>query len=122
MKREKECTGREGEGSVCNDGGRVFVVSEANGNCFRVWLRMCGVCHVLSCTYAHVCMYVCVCVCVSAVQRTVEVSQHSKYFCDFCGKYCVKRVAVGIWYVPTTHTLSRYPHLACTRLIRERES
>ena len=64
MKREKECTVREGEGRVCNDGGRVFVVSEANGNSFRVWLRMCGVCHVLSCTYAHVCMYVCVCVCV----------------------------------------------------------
>ncbi|KAK8702696.1 hypothetical protein V6N13_021037 [Hibiscus sabdariffa] len=26
-----------------------------------------------------------------------EVSQHSKYFCEFCGKYAVKRKAVGIW-------------------------
>ncbi|KAK8474014.1 hypothetical protein V6N11_066693 [Hibiscus sabdariffa] len=23
--------------------------------------------------------------------------QHSKYFCEFCGKYAVKRKAVGIW-------------------------
>ncbi|KAG6390485.1 hypothetical protein SASPL_148220 [Salvia splendens] len=27
----------------------------------------------------------------------MEVSQHSKYFCEFCGKYAVKRQAVGIW-------------------------
>ena len=27
----------------------------------------------------------------------MEVSQHSKYFCEFCGKYGVKRKAVGIW-------------------------
>jgi len=26
-----------------------------------------------------------------------EVSQHSKFFCDFCGKYGMKRQAVGIW-------------------------
>ncbi|URD87879.1 60S ribosomal protein L37a, partial [Musa troglodytarum] len=24
-------------------------------------------------------------------------SQHAKYFCEFCGKYAVKRKAVGIW-------------------------
>ncbi|KAJ6706055.1 60S RIBOSOMAL PROTEIN L37A-2 [Salix purpurea] len=27
----------------------------------------------------------------------MEVSQHSKFFCEFCGKYAVKRKAVGIW-------------------------
>ena len=26
-----------------------------------------------------------------------EVSQHSKFLCDFCGKFSVKRQAVGIW-------------------------
>ncbi|KAG7011480.1 60S ribosomal protein L37a-2, partial [Cucurbita argyrosperma subsp. argyrosperma] len=26
----------------------------------------------------------------------MEVSQHSKYFCEFCGK-AIKRKAVGIW-------------------------
>lgn len=29
--------------------------------------------------------------------KKIEVSQHSKYFCSFCGKYSVKRQAVGIW-------------------------
>jgi len=29
--------------------------------------------------------------------KKIEVSQHSKYFCSFCGKYAVKRQAVGIW-------------------------
>ena len=29
--------------------------------------------------------------------KKIEVSQHSKYFCSFCGKYAVKRSAVGIW-------------------------
>nr|GLL41898.1 hypothetical protein DVH24_025853 [Ipomoea trifida] len=27
----------------------------------------------------------------------MEVSQHSKNFCEFCGKYAVKRKAVGIY-------------------------
>ncbi|KAK2456317.1 60S ribosomal protein L37a [Trifolium repens] len=27
----------------------------------------------------------------------MEVSQQSKFFCEFCGKYAVKRKAVGIW-------------------------
>lgn len=27
----------------------------------------------------------------------MEVSQHARYFCGFCGKHAVKRVAVGIW-------------------------
>uniref|UniRef100_A0A7S3QSB9 Ribosomal protein L37a n=1 Tax=Dunaliella tertiolecta TaxID=3047 RepID=A0A7S3QSB9_DUNTE len=26
-----------------------------------------------------------------------EVSQHSKYACQFCGKFAMKRQAVGIW-------------------------
>ncbi|KAL8551146.1 hypothetical protein ACS0TY_000289 [Phlomoides rotata] len=29
--------------------------------------------------------------------KKMEVSPHSKYFCEFCGKYAVKRKAVGIW-------------------------
>ncbi|KAG7624775.1 Ribosomal protein L37ae [Arabidopsis thaliana x Arabidopsis arenosa] len=29
--------------------------------------------------------------------KKMEVSQHSKYFCEFCGKYSVKRKVVGIW-------------------------
>ena len=29
--------------------------------------------------------------------KKIEASQHSKYFCSFCGKYAVKRSAVGIW-------------------------
>eukprot|EP00850_Spirogloea_muscicola_P002115 SM000008S22204 [mRNA] locus=s8:478985:480147:+ [translate_table: standard] len=29
--------------------------------------------------------------------KKMEVSQHSKYFCEFCGKFSVKRKAVGIW-------------------------
>ncbi|CAM6020600.1 unnamed protein product [Sphagnum balticum] len=29
--------------------------------------------------------------------KKMEVSQHSKYFCEFCGKFGVKRKAVGIW-------------------------
>ncbi|CAI8595730.1 unnamed protein product [Vicia faba] len=28
--------------------------------------------------------------------KKMEVSQHSKFFCEFCGKYAVKRKAVGI--------------------------
>ena len=31
------------------------------------------------------------------VVKKQEVSQHSKFFCDFCGKYAMKRTAVGIW-------------------------
>ncbi|GAB2216833.1 hypothetical protein Droror1_Dr00024613 [Drosera rotundifolia] len=29
--------------------------------------------------------------------KKMKVSQHNKYFCEFCGKYSVKRKAVGIW-------------------------
>jgi len=29
--------------------------------------------------------------------KKIEVSQHSKYFCNFCGKHGMKRQAVGIW-------------------------
>jgi len=29
--------------------------------------------------------------------KKMEVSQHSKYFCQFCGKTAMKRVVVGIW-------------------------
>ncbi|GLI62916.1 ribosomal protein L37a, partial [Volvox africanus] len=31
------------------------------------------------------------------VIKKMEVSQHSKYFCHFCGKYSMRRQAVGIW-------------------------
>eukprot|EP00008_Paramoeba_atlantica_P004055 CAMPEP_0201474688 /NCGR_PEP_ID=MMETSP0151_2-20130828/98_1 /ASSEMBLY_ACC=CAM_ASM_000257 /TAXON_ID=200890 /ORGANISM="Paramoeba atlantica, Strain 621/1 / CCAP 1560/9" /LENGTH=90 /DNA_ID=CAMNT_0047854575 /DNA_START=57 /DNA_END=329 /DNA_ORIENTATION=- len=29
--------------------------------------------------------------------RKIEISQHSRYTCHFCGKNSVKRSAVGIW-------------------------
>uniref|UniRef100_A0A6B2LU66 Ribosomal protein L37a n=1 Tax=Arcella intermedia TaxID=1963864 RepID=A0A6B2LU66_9EUKA len=29
--------------------------------------------------------------------KKVEILQHSKYTCHFCGRDSVKRVAVGIW-------------------------
>mmetsp|Transcript_24354 Transcript_24354/g.41907 ORF Transcript_24354/g.41907 Transcript_24354/m.41907 type:complete len:93 (+) Transcript_24354:154-432(+) len=29
--------------------------------------------------------------------KKIEVSQHAKYTCGFCGKDTVRRVAVGIW-------------------------
>merc|ERR1712201_18285 len=29
--------------------------------------------------------------------KKMEVTQHSKYLCTFCGKENMKRVAVGIW-------------------------
>ena len=29
--------------------------------------------------------------------KKIEVSQHSKYFCNFCGKFAMRRTAVGIW-------------------------
>ena len=31
------------------------------------------------------------------VVKKTEISQHSRYLCDFCGKFTVKRKAVGIW-------------------------
>ena len=31
------------------------------------------------------------------VVKKIEISQHSKYECSFCGKTNVKRVATGIW-------------------------
>ncbi|XP_043837831.1 60S ribosomal protein L37a-like [Dromiciops gliroides] len=30
--------------------------------------------------------------------KNIEISQHSKYTCSFCGKTKMKRWAVGIWY------------------------
>ncbi|KAK3286821.1 hypothetical protein CYMTET_5636 [Cymbomonas tetramitiformis] len=32
------------------------------------------------------------------VVKKVEVSQRAKYFCEFCGKFSVKRQVVGIWH------------------------
>ncbi|KAF2763694.1 ribosomal protein L37ae [Teratosphaeria nubilosa] len=29
--------------------------------------------------------------------KKIEISQHSKYTCSFCGKVTVKRHSVGIW-------------------------
>ncbi|KAJ1983667.1 60S ribosomal protein L43 [Dimargaris verticillata] len=29
--------------------------------------------------------------------KKMEITQHSKYQCSFCGKDAVKRTAVGIW-------------------------
>ena len=31
------------------------------------------------------------------IVKKMEVSQHSKYICSFCGKEAMKRKAVGIW-------------------------
>ena len=31
------------------------------------------------------------------IVKKMEVSQHSKYLCTFCGKENMKRKAVGIW-------------------------
>ena len=30
--------------------------------------------------------------------KKFEVSQHSRYFCNFCGKTAVRRDAIGIWH------------------------
>merc|ERR1712070_312311 len=30
--------------------------------------------------------------------KKIEVTQHAKYVCGFCGKKSVKRTAVGIWH------------------------
>uniref|UniRef100_H2S6T9 Zgc:171772 n=1 Tax=Takifugu rubripes TaxID=31033 RepID=H2S6T9_TAKRU len=30
--------------------------------------------------------------------KKIEISQHSKYTCSFCGKTKMKRRAVGIWH------------------------
>ncbi|OLL24214.1 60S ribosomal protein L43 [Neolecta irregularis DAH-3] len=30
--------------------------------------------------------------------KKMEISQHARYICTFCGKNCVKRKAVGIWH------------------------
>ena len=32
------------------------------------------------------------------IAKKVETSQHSRYFCEFCGKFAIKRVATGIWH------------------------
>ncbi len=29
--------------------------------------------------------------------KKIEISQHSKHFCSFCGKFAFRRRAVGIW-------------------------
>ena len=29
--------------------------------------------------------------------KKIEISQHARYTCSFCGKVTVKRQAVGIW-------------------------
>ncbi|KAI3908000.1 hypothetical protein MKW98_003645 [Papaver atlanticum] len=28
--------------------------------------------------------------------KKIKISQHSEYFCELCGKYAVKRKAIGI--------------------------
>jgi len=30
--------------------------------------------------------------------KKMEISQHSKYYCTFCGKDKMKRQAVGVWF------------------------
>jgi len=31
------------------------------------------------------------------IVKKIEINQHAKYSCSFCGKDTVKRVAAGIW-------------------------
>lgn len=31
------------------------------------------------------------------IVKKIELTQHAKYTCAFCGKDSVKRVAIGIW-------------------------
>ena len=31
------------------------------------------------------------------VLKKMEVTQHARYMCSFCGKNCVRRIATGIW-------------------------
>lgn len=35
--------------------------------------------------------------------KNVEISQHARYVCTFCGKNCVKRKAVGVWECKACH-------------------
>lgn len=35
--------------------------------------------------------------------KKMEVSQHSKYTCSFCGKEAMKRTCVGIWNCAKCH-------------------
>merc|ERR1711935_912446 len=37
--------------------------------------------------------------------KKMEVSQHSKYTCVFCGKDTVKRASVGIWSCGSCHKI-----------------
>merc|ERR1711998_479746 len=37
------------------------------------------------------------------VVKKMEISQHSRYTCVFCGKDTVKRVSVGIWSCGSCH-------------------
>mmetsp|Transcript_6559 Transcript_6559/g.14976 ORF Transcript_6559/g.14976 Transcript_6559/m.14976 type:complete len:91 (+) Transcript_6559:54-326(+) len=30
--------------------------------------------------------------------KKIEISQHKRYLCNFCGKKVIKRISVGIWY------------------------
>merc|ERR1712154_646278 len=38
------------------------------------------------------------CVSLRKTVKKMEITQHSKYLCTFCGKENMKRTAVGIWY------------------------
>jgi large subunit ribosomal protein L37Ae len=35
--------------------------------------------------------------------KKIEISQHARYTCTFCGKVSVKRQAVGIWDCRSCH-------------------
>ncbi|XP_037069150.1 60S ribosomal protein L37a-like [Pollicipes pollicipes] len=62
--------------------------------------------------------------------KKIEISQHAKYVCSFCGKESMKRTVVGIWkchgcpvvwaggaYTP--HTTAAITVRAATRRLRE---
>ncbi|RWW47104.1 hypothetical protein BHE74_00046951 [Ensete ventricosum] len=68
--------------------GEVAADTSVRSSAFSLGVKVFGAMHQLSTRYG------------ASLRKQIkkmEVSQHAKYFCEFCGKYAVKRKAVGIW-------------------------